>query len=147
VQEFAFSMDRFDNFQSLRQEGERDCGVPVFGKLAGASREVVLRDLPEATEGKVTVAQWEDWLRNKKNLEVVRHDGRDEHYDIPCAHLVQRHSPHWIYEDENGVLDPSLPFACMSPNDRSMREWESTYGGRILTISVRPRSIGEGDGS
>jgi len=35
------------------------------------------------------------------------------------------------------VLDPSLPFACMSPNDRSMREWESTYGGRILTISVR----------
>ena len=79
--------------------------------------------------------------------QVVRHDGRDEHYDIPCAHLVQRHSPHWIYEDENGVLDPSLPFACMSPNDRSMREWESTYGGRILTISVRPRSIGEGDGS
>jgi len=139
-------MDCFDNFQSLRQEGECDCSVPVFGKLTGASREEILRDLPEASDGKVSVARWEDWLRSK-NLEVARHDGRDEHYDIPCVHLVQRHSPHWIYEDESGVLDPSSAFMYMPPNDPRMREWESTYGGRILTISVKPRSIGEDDGS
>jgi hypothetical protein len=76
-------MDCFDNFQSLRQEGERDCDVPVFGKLTGVSREEILGDLPEAAEGKVTVDQSENWLRSR-NLDVTRHHGRDEHYAVPA---------------------------------------------------------------
>jgi hypothetical protein len=135
--DFPSSMNWFDNFQSLRQEGERDCSIPIFGKLAGVSREKILHELPEAVEGKVTVAQWEDWLRSK-NLNVTRHDGSDEHYELPCAHLVQPHSPHWIYEDAHGVLDPSPVFGAMPPDDPRMREWAATYGGRILTISVKP---------
>ena len=120
-------MDRLDNFQSLGQQSERDCSIPVFGKLAGVSREKILRDFPDAAEGKVTDVQWEDWLKSQ-NLEVTRHDGCDEHYDIPCAHLVQPHSPHWIYDDENGVLDPSSAFRHMSPEDPQMRQWGRTYG-------------------
>lgn len=139
-------MGHSDNVQSLRQEGDRDCSIPVFGKLTGASREEILRDLPNAAEGKVCVARWEDWLRSK-NFDVTRHDGRDEHYEIPCAHLVQPHSPHWIYEDENGVLDPSPVFMCMPPNDPRMRDWEGTYEGRILTVSIKSRNIGDVDGS
>jgi hypothetical protein len=131
-------MDCFDNFQSLKQEADRDCSIPVFGKLGSASREEILHDLPEAVEGKVTVAQWEDWLRSR-NLDVRRHDGSDEHYQLPCAHLVQPHSPHWIYEDVHGVLDPSPVFAAMPSDEPRMREWVATYGGRILTISVNPR--------
>jgi hypothetical protein len=131
-------MARFDNFQTLRQQGDRDCSIPVFAKLTGASREEIVSDLPEAAEGKVTVAQWEDWL-TRRNLDVTRHDGQGEHYEIPCAHLVQRHSPHWIYEDEHGVLDPNPCFEFMPPNDPRMRDWNVTYGGRILTISVKPR--------
>ena len=131
-------MDCFDNYQSLRQEGECDCFVPVFGKLAGASREEILRDLPNAAEAKVTVAQWEDWL-TARNFDVIRHDGSDEHYELPCAHLVQPHSPHWIYEDADGVLDPSPVFSAMRPDDPRLREWNKTYAGRILTISVKPR--------
>jgi hypothetical protein len=129
-------MDRFSNFQSLRQEGERDCSLPVFGKLTGASRVEILRDLPEAAEGKVSVRQWEEWLKNR-NVGVTRYDGRDGHYEVPCAHLVQPHSPHWIYEDEIGVLDPSDCFRSMPPDDPRMRDWDATYGGRILTISVK----------
>jgi len=131
-------MDCFDNYQSLRQEGERDCSIPVFGKLAGASREEILRDLPHAAEAGVSVGQWEDWLRGR-SLDVIRYDGHDEHYEVPCAHLVQPHSPHWIYEDADGVLDPSPVFNAMQRDDPRMREWNTTYGGRMLTISVKPR--------
>jgi hypothetical protein len=53
---------------------------------------------------------------------------------------VQPHSPHWIYDDENGVLDPSSAFRHMSPEDPQMRQWGRTYGGRILTLSVKPRA-------
>lgn len=133
----SFEKD-MNNFQSLRQEGERDCAVPVFGKLTGVSREGILRDLPEAAEGKVTPDQWEDWLGNR-SFGVTRYNGCNEHYELPCAHLVQRHSPHWVYEDENGVLDPSPCMACMPPHDSRMRDWDKTYGGRILTISVKQR--------
>jgi hypothetical protein len=57
---------------------------------------------------------------------------------------VQPYSPHWIYEDEEGVFDPSPVFECMPPNDSRMRDWNGTYGGRILTISAKPPALGDG---
>ena len=37
--------------QTLRQRLDRDCGVPVFGKLVGVTYEEVLSELPSAHLG------------------------------------------------------------------------------------------------
>jgi hypothetical protein len=134
------SLNTFQTFQSLRQESERDCGVPVFGKLAGVSRQEVLRDLPQAVNG-ITVSQWEDWLRGK-DLEVTRYS-ENEAYTLPCAHLMARapENFHWIYQDDSGVLDPDPAFQFMPPNHPKMLDL-SCYAARVLTISVKPRRNG-----
>jgi hypothetical protein len=129
-------VDWFNNFQSLRQEKEGDCGVCVFGKLAGIEREEILRDLPGADEAKVTVDQWEDWLRSK-GFDVTRYPP-DEKPQLPCAHLVQRgqYASHWIYQDERGIHDPDPSFAAMPPDHPDMLDF-SAYMRKLLSISIK----------
>jgi hypothetical protein len=76
-------MDYFA-MQSLRQHGQWDCGVEVFGKLSGISREEVLRDLPEAYNG-ITVSQWEQWLI-EKGFQIKRLQPEEE-YTFPALTL------------------------------------------------------------
>jgi hypothetical protein len=53
----------------LRQEGEIDCGVCVFGKLVGLTREEIIFDIPDAVKG-ITDKQWQAYF-NVKGLEMV----------------------------------------------------------------------------
>lgn len=118
--------------QSLRQEGPWDCGVEVFRKLAGVSREELLRDLPDAVNA-IPVIQWEDWLKSK-GLIVERHQD-NEAYTMPCAHLIRRQPyHHWIYEDSTGIHDPDPAFEVFSPKLITLATYRE---GRELTISVR----------
>lgn len=120
--------------QSLRQQGQWDCGVEVFGKLAGISREELLRELPEAANG-ITVSRWEQWL-TEKGFQVKRL-GRDEEYTLPCAHLIKRlPHHHWIYEDGTGIHDPDPKLAIVSP--KLIQESFPSYyrEGKELTISL-----------
>jgi len=133
---------RFSNIMKF-QEGESDCSVPVFGELTGLSREELLREMPNAVEGRVTVLQWESWLRSK-GLKVDRHQ-RDEEYTLPCAHLLLwAGRPHWIYEDETGVHEPNPAFMCVPPDDPIML---SHVRKREFTISVNGLSHGVPPGS
>jgi len=118
---------------SLSQTGQLDCGVEVFRKLAGVSRAELLKDLPQAINGKISVIQWEEWL-TVKGFIVDRHQ-RDEDYTLPCAHLIRRHPHyHWIYEDMTGIHDPDPKFACVPPKLIKLQGYSE---GRELTISVR----------
>jgi hypothetical protein len=57
----------------------------------------ILQELRQAAEAKVSVAEWEDWLRGKGL--VVRRYQPGEEYTLPCAHLViWAGQPHWIYQ-------------------------------------------------
>jgi hypothetical protein len=117
--------------QGLRQEGDMDCGLPVFGALAGLTRETILHDVPHAASG-LTVDEWKDYLR-KKGLGVMQY-GSDEGYPLPCAHLVR--GLHWVYQARDGGFhDPSEVFQHTSPHLISLQEY---YGGRVLTIAVVP---------
>jgi hypothetical protein len=90
--------------QMLRQKSERDCSVPVFASLVGITEEEVLRDIPEAALGQVTVDGWKIWLRGR-DFDVLQRDGCPSDI-LPCAHLVSLPIPsskedfHWIYRDE-----------------------------------------------
>jgi hypothetical protein len=120
--------------QSLRQEGSWDCGVKVLRKLAGVTREDLLRDLPEAING-VTVSQAEEWLAARGF--VVERRGEGEAYTLPCAHLVGRPPYyHWIYEGGTGIHDPDPTFAYMPPKQVKLAWYE-----RVLTISLGRRRI------
>jgi hypothetical protein len=129
--------------QMLRQKSERDCSVPVFARLAGIREEEVLRDLPGAAFGQVTVDGWKTWLDGRQ-FDVLQRDGCPSDI-LPCAHLVALHEPsdredfHWIYRDEDGdVLDPSPP-GPIPASDSRMRDL-LYYSERRLTLSVRRRS-------
>jgi hypothetical protein len=93
--------------QSLRQEGEMDCGLCVFGKLANLTRKEILDDMPDAANGK-TVEEWETYLSKKlrpRKLKSVRYQV-GEVYPLPCAHLVSAGRPHWISGGERGHPRP-----------------------------------------
>jgi hypothetical protein len=118
--------------QSLRQEGPWDCGVEVFRKLAGVSREQLLRDLPNAVNG-IPVIQWEEWLTSKGLIIESPREG--EGYTKPCAHLIRRLPYyHWIYEDSTGIHDPDPAFAFWSPKLITLEMYPQ---GRELTISLK----------
>ncbi len=140
------SVDNLENPENYPQEDSEEieelwgpweaCGVCVFGKLANVDGDQILRELPGAGEGRITVSQWEDWLRSR-GFEVRRYQS-DEKPPLPCAHLVQGGGRffHWIYQDEKGILDPDPTFQCMPPNHPSMLDF-SAYGGRVLSIFVK----------
>jgi hypothetical protein len=44
------------------QRAERDCGVVVFAALTGVAYEDILRDLPDAHLGTITLDGWHSWL-------------------------------------------------------------------------------------
>jgi hypothetical protein len=95
--------------QSLHQEGDMDCGVCVFGKLANLTREEILRGLQGAERGK-EVHEWMSYLKEKLAPNGLKPKiyKRGESYPLPCAHLVIAWRPHWVYEAENGgIHDPS----------------------------------------
>ena len=89
--------------QTLRQRLDRDCGVPVFGKLVGVTYEEVLSELPSAHLG-ITVDEWVRWLENK-GLNPLKRMGCLTDI-LPCAHLVamidHRDYCHWVYRDIDG---------------------------------------------
>jgi hypothetical protein len=97
---------KFPKQQRLRQDSERGCSVPVFANLASVSEGEVLRDLPAAALGAVSVSEWIKWLENKR-FDVLSRDGCPADI-VPCAHLVALHDPrdagdfHWIYRDSDG---------------------------------------------
>lgn len=104
--------------QMLRRRLERDCGVIVFGKLAGVDYEDVCLDLPEAHLGTVTVDGWMNWLTNRGH-DVVKHQGCPTDV-MPCAHLVapfdDRRYCHWVYRDADGdIHDPARPLHSCLP--------------------------------
>jgi hypothetical protein len=113
----ADAVDIYFEQQSLRQEGKMDCGLHVFAKLADFSQEEILRDLPDAREGK-TVGEWEAYLTAKlapRGLKPKRYQPGECH-PRPCAHLVIAGTPHWVYEAENGgIHDPSESAQFMPP--------------------------------
>jgi hypothetical protein len=125
--------------QELCQKSDRSCSVPVFARLSGISEEELMREVPGASEQKVTVAEWHDWLKGK-GFTVNWRTGC--HTDIlPCVHLVAN-SPqdekqfHWVYRAvDGGVHDPSPVFTAMSPHDRYMLNLEA-YSIHVLTFSV-----------
>jgi len=130
--------------QKLRQESERGCAVPVFASLAGLSEDEVRRDLPQASLGRVSIIQWENWLK-KRGFNVLRRDGAPTDI-LPCVHLVAPHPPrditdfHWIYRDADGdVHDPSPAFEAMPADDLRMKNL-SVYDKAELTLSVTSSS-------
>jgi hypothetical protein len=117
--------------QRLRQEGSMDCGVPVFGALLGLTRDQILRDIPNSTNG-LTVDQWKDYSKTK--IVAVVQYGPDEDYPLPAAHLVC--GLHWVYQAKDGGFhDPSPVFESTPPKLITIAQH---YGGRILTIAVVP---------
>ncbi len=128
----------------LSQNGDRDCSVPVFARLAGISENELLSELPQARLGEIDHRQWIDWLKDRK-LSVEVHEGCPTDV-VSCAHLVSLHEPrdradfHWIYRDEEGdVHDPSPSFAAMPADDARMRALEP-YLIKALTIVVLLRT-------
>jgi hypothetical protein len=125
--------------QGLRQQGERDCSVPVFSALTGIPQDQIRTELPGAAEGKVSVEGWEVWLQ-KKWFKVTRHDGCPLDV-LPCAHLVasvmySKDDAHWVYRDPDGdVHDPSPVSMYMPADDERMRNL-SIYSIKILTLSI-----------
>jgi hypothetical protein len=114
--------------------------VPVFASLAGVSDDELLRDLPHAALGEVSVPEWISWLE-KKDFEVLMRDGCPADI-VPCAHLVALSPPrdvrgyHWVYRDADGdVHDPAPGFEAMPANDPRMKVL-SLYAVKVLTISV-----------
>jgi hypothetical protein len=86
------------------------------------SETKVLKDLPDAALGQVSVLEWMDWLE-AQGLSALKRDGCPSDI-VPCAHLVASHPPrdhtdfHWIYRDADGdVHDPSPVFEAMSADD------------------------------
>jgi hypothetical protein len=130
--------------QSLQQNRERDCGVCVFAKLVGITEEELLRELPDAYLGTVSVKDWEVWLESKGFAVTRRQECPDD--VVPCAHLVghgvhTREDAHWVYRDEDGdVLDPSPVNFYMPPNDPRMRRLD-VYSEKILTLTIERKSL------
>jgi hypothetical protein len=125
--------------QKLRQEGDMDCGVCVFGELANLTRDQILRDLPEAVNGK-TVGEWKAYLA-EKGFEAVEY-GPEEEHPLPCAHLVGIATGfhHWIYQAEDGgIHDPSPVFQHMPPKLIKLSEYN-----RVLTIAIPSRNADDG---
>lgn len=110
----------------------------VFAALVGVSYEDVLRDLPDADVGTITVDGWKQWL-NDKGYKANHLNGCP--LDVfPCAHLVapvdDRRYCHWIYRDELGdVHDPSPVFSAMPADDPRMKNLEM-YQYKVLTLSI-----------
>jgi hypothetical protein len=128
--------DPLDDFepQTLLQMGPWDCGVEVFSKIAGLTREELLRELPEAINA-VPVIRWEEWLTARGF--VIERRQRDEEYTLPCAHLIRRPPHHhWIYEDHKGILDPDPKFQAYSAKLLTPAMYPE---GRELTISIIPK--------
>jgi len=136
---------KFPKQQRLRQDSERGCSVPVFANLASVSEGEVLRDLPAAALGAVSVSEWIKWLENKR-FDVLSRDGCPADI-VPCAHLVALHDPrdagdfHWIYRDSDGdVHDPFGDFGTIAADDPIMKNL-SLYRRKVLTLSIsRPLS-------
>jgi hypothetical protein len=133
---------KLPKFQELRQKSQRGCAVPVFARLAGVPEEEVLRDLPPAVLGLVSVGQWITWLKLKKRgFGVLKREG-DPTDILPCAHLVAPGSPrskmdfHWVFRDREGnIHDPSEVFVAFAADDPRMKDL-SVYGGSVLTIAL-----------
>jgi hypothetical protein len=120
--------------QFLQQSGNMDCGVCVFGALAGLSREEILRDRPQAADEGLAVDRWVEYLESKGWM-VTKHRP-DESCSLPCAHLVDAGgTPHWIYQTEEGVFDPNPANRYMPANDPRMLNF-SLYASRILLITI-----------
>jgi hypothetical protein len=121
--------------QMLRQEGEMDCGVCVFGKLVGLTRDEIIFDIPDAVKG-ITDKQWEAYF-NAKGLEMVRHHPGEEH-PLPCAHLHQILPGvyHWIYQAEDGGIHDSSE-SCQHCPPKSLKL--SSYNV-VLTITIKKQS-------
>ena len=132
-------LDNWLQPQMLRQEGDMDCGVAVFGALAELTREEILRDMPDAVNGK-TVDEWKAYLSDK-GFAVFQYSP-DEPCPLPCAHLVGTppNFCHWIYQaPDGGIHDPSPVFRYTPPKLINL----SHYGGtKILTITIGPRGAG-----
>jgi len=120
------------------QRADRDCGVVVFAALTGVPYEDVLRDIPDADLGTVTLNGWVDWLM-KRGFKVTRRDGYWTDI-VPCAHMVSPVHPwrelHWVYRDEEGdVHDPSHATQAKPADDPFMTELQ-LYEWKLETISV-----------
>ena len=120
------------------QKTERDCGVAVFAALTGVGYDEILKDLPEAHLGTVTVDGWKRWLEGKGF--VVTHRDKCPADIVPCAHLVAPADDtrycHWVYRDADGdIHDPSAASAAMPADDPWMKELRA-YECKVLTISL-----------
>lgn len=138
---FVYEGRRLPKPQRLFQRFDRDCGVCVFGELAGVSYDQVLRDLPGAHLGNVRVDGWMQWLKDK-GLSPLKCDGAPTDI-VPCAHLVaskimySESDCHWIYRDADGdVHDPAPTYRAMWADDEKMRAVSFFYGQQICTISI-----------
>jgi hypothetical protein len=137
------SLPGFPKPQALRQKHERDCGVCVFAKLTDTTEEELLKELPDAYLGAVSVNGWEAWLESK-GYAVTRRQGCPDDI-VPCAHLVghgvyTREDAHWVYRDEEGdVLDPSPVNQYMWADDPRMKRLDG-YSEKILTITIARKS-------
>jgi hypothetical protein len=126
--------------QELRQESDRACSVPVFARLTGVAEDQLLSELPQASDGDISVNQWITWLEGLGFTVLGRDGGPDD--IVPCAHLVGPHTPrspkdcHWIYRDEHGdVHDPSHGLEAVPADHPTMRDL-SAYSRKFLTLSV-----------
>jgi hypothetical protein len=133
----------FPKPQMLRQKHERGCGVCVFARLAGITEDELLKELPDADLGTISVNDWQAWLE-AKGFVVTRRDGCPDDV-VPCAHLVghgvyTREDVHWVYRDEDAdVLDPSPVNQFMPANDPRMKRLD-VYGEKILTLTIARRA-------
>jgi hypothetical protein len=134
---------RNDNFnlpkpQRHFQRDERDCGVAVFAALAGLTYEEVLRDLPDARLGTVTVDGWKAWLE-QRGFTVSHLVGCPDNI-FPCAHLVAPVDDvtccHWVYRDEEGDIHDPSPVSRAMPADSAWMKNLSMYKCKVLTLSV-----------
>jgi hypothetical protein len=114
--------------------------VPVFAELAGVPEADVMRDLPGAALGQVSVDGWKAWLAGRGWL-VEQLDGCPADR-VPCAHLVANcpqtlEDFHWVYRDENGdVHDPGSVSLILPADHPHMRELMA-YDTHQLTIIVK----------
>lgn len=101
--------------QMLHQETDMDCGLCVFGALAGLDRDEILAHMPDASSGK-TLGEWDSYLQ-AKGLKLIRFRPGEEH-PLPCAHLheIVPGYYHWIYQaTDGGIHDPSPTWTYYPP--------------------------------
>lgn len=128
-------LDRWLQPQTLQQEGQMDCGVAVFAKLANLTEERILSDMPEAANG-MTPEHAERYLKSK-GLKVTRYESGDKH-PLPCAHLVESspHHYHWIFQAEDGGIHDPSPACQHCPPHYINQHFDAFYRAKVLTLAV-----------